>query len=803
MFRPTIPISPYLRTRTRVKPSEFLTPEERENQLLDELKKHQFKAKPFNKKIVTACGTLGLKQIAKAKTVIPKTPEFVRRVKKQLKQCKTNEIVAKQSHKAFKALPLNESIFSTVTGVPPRKLPNVTKPQPFTLLSDQRAQRSLAHNSEKSLEKEEGEQFVFKARPVPKYKTIQPIQRHETKIEVKPFRLLTDLRGKHEEEHIKEEIEKKKEEETKVYPFKALSTKLEHKPFVPVLPSSSGLHQPIVPKPFHLHTEERVLERTSRKHSSRPNASFSRSSNSTQNETSREKTTFKARQATVLRKPPFVPQKSTRPLTKPVQFVIHSDLRAEERKQFEERQKQRLMKEKEERERKKKEEERRLMEEEERFREEHKFRAQPIRASFDHPTFVPTLGRSKLTEAATPHLMTKERAAVKLWELYNHRRYYENDVDDKQLDEQDDETCGNDGEMDELNESDVEKLKKEEQEAEIEYDHRLMTPPGAKATFNRSFLPMEIRYISPESTIRDDMISSNDQQPSNSIHGQELPRTSMDDQDALRIEINQFNKKDEENRMEVEDSNETNNAMSVVPSVFAVPLKQNLNESGCGDVISEEIHETENRMDVEEPKEVEDNEHEDDKMAEEALLREINGAVSNEKMQIDSCSEGSHISRLERNKESMEVERPAEKFSECEMSERQQMIPIKRATIAHPRAAEHSKRQENKREWRKAEQNRRMTDHPKRRLIQFEEKLEDDQRNTPQSKGHSSGDQCSDEFAEHFGDSQLRARMILMKKREEKRIEIEHQEKRRREEEEERAMKEWDERMQREWESGN
>ncbi|KAH7820761.1 putative targeting protein for Xklp2 [Monocercomonoides exilis] len=395
----TTPISPNLQTKYRVKPTMYPTPEERENQLLQEMKQYQFKARPFNAKLFSSKGSIGVPKPLKREPIVARTPEFVRRLREKNKEHQQKLDITPP--REFHALKFNPAIFQAPVGIPePVHLPP-TIPQPFHFRTETRAtiaQKEIDEAMQKKIQMEQ-EANHFRAMPMPSYpQPIQP-QKTEKKIEVRPFHLLTEERFRKEDnseakigsqESILSQTSKKKTLQTES-PSSRRS-------------SNASISQGItIPEPFTLLIEKRCDSHLERELETLREAE----------EEERKRHSFRAQPASVLEKPPFIPQPSNRPLTEPIDTATHSDRRAEEREAFNERVRQQaaemeLKKMEEEEARIKKEEE-----EEKQWRKKVSFHAQPIKASFDQPDFVPQPSTKPLTEAKSPMLLTKLRAEGK------------------------------------------------------------------------------------------------------------------------------------------------------------------------------------------------------------------------------------------------------------------------------------------------------------------------------------------------------------------------------------------------------
>eukprot|EP00770_Monocercomonoides_exilis_P001112 MONOS_1104.1-p1 / transcript=MONOS_1104.1 / gene=MONOS_1104 / organism=Monocercomonoides_exilis_PA203 / gene_product=Targeting protein for Xklp2 (TPX2) / transcript_product=Targeting protein for Xklp2 (TPX2) / location=Mono_scaffold00018:225731-227351(-) / protein_length=483 / sequence_SO=supercontig / SO=protein_coding / is_pseudo=false len=195
-----------------------------------------------------------------------------------------------------------------------------------------------------------------------------------------PFSVSESIRQKQLEEEQKR-IALEKEEEEQKRRFVARPAKTSVKPFTPILETTTK----ITPQPFHLESVEKY-ENYKKKKEEELKA---------EKEKEEKMRIFKAQEAKVLSQAPFIPARTTRPLTQPAPPTLASDLRAEKRKSFEEKMK--MKEEAAEKERLRKEEERKKKEEEEiaRIRKETVFKAQPIKAKLHTTVIVPGLQEAK------------------------------------------------------------------------------------------------------------------------------------------------------------------------------------------------------------------------------------------------------------------------------------------------------------------------------------------------------------------------------------------------------------------------
>ncbi|KAJ3415029.1 hypothetical protein HDV05_005674 [Chytridiales sp. JEL 0842] len=227
---------------------------------------------------------------------------------------------------------------------------------------------------------------VIKANPIrlPE-QPFQPVIEHR---EIKPldFHLPGDDISERKRREFEEELKKKAEEEERMRNFVARPIlDVQYQPRVHVEQKA-----PTEPRPFHLMTEIR-----SHLHQQQAHLQAER-------EPSRSNHTFVAQPMPVFE--PFIPKKSEKPITMPEEVFLRSEMRAEERKAFEEQRRQREQEEAEMRDRAKAEKEAKEREEIKRLRQQQVHQAQPIR-HFNAVQLQPS--SKKLTEPESPMLKDK------------------------------------------------------------------------------------------------------------------------------------------------------------------------------------------------------------------------------------------------------------------------------------------------------------------------------------------------------------------------------------------------------------
>ncbi|KAJ4456473.1 hypothetical protein PAPYR_8300 [Paratrimastix pyriformis] len=355
--------SPDLQTKKRFRPSMFKSSEEKEKEVFASMPK--FKALPFNKKILTAGGTLGVPRVEKAPPTSPHTPNL----RTSLRAAK-HPAPQPEPEKQFKARRLDPEILKEpdpLPDIPPRP---PTQPSPFPLNTENRGKKHRQELSEKLREEKEEEERArhFKARPLPIGDPMVPVLGQHDLVEPEPFPLATEERGekhRHEEElRLAEQLRQEEEaRKFKAQPIPVGTPKA-------VRPTS---REPIVVQEFPLMTEMRGAEHQSELHTSQP-----------------------------------VPVAALQQaLTEVAEFELNTDRRKTERQRFEE-----MLAAKETSAQAAMQERKRIVEhvlaEIARIRRESVFHAQPILRPSHQFQLAPS--GAPLTVPASPNLHTKSRA---------------------------------------------------------------------------------------------------------------------------------------------------------------------------------------------------------------------------------------------------------------------------------------------------------------------------------------------------------------------------------------------------------
>lgn len=372
----TRPRTPRLRAKNRCRPVTALSQAQREELLLQEMKAYKFKATAINPKVINHSQN------------ISKTTDESNRSESEnrymLRSRPSEDIMPFQ----FRANPVPEKILKGVVGIKEKPKILVTEPKSPALQMKYRAEMWKQRKVEE--EKENYSIPTFKAQPLP-HIGIPFHPKLDTKSTIaEPFSF--EDRDKErwymKELKIQEEmLRQRKMEEFHAQPVPNYSNKL---PTVPRKP-------PTQLEPFNLLMEQRSKEK------------MDKWQKELEEEMNRENEAriFKARPNKVVYKSPFVPEKSTKPLSDSTSIYLNTEKRAEEREKFEylkrlyekerEEEFEKILKEREEEDRK----------EIARYRAKIVHKAQPIKHYQPmeiHPSKI------KLTQPKSPCLSTKLRS---------------------------------------------------------------------------------------------------------------------------------------------------------------------------------------------------------------------------------------------------------------------------------------------------------------------------------------------------------------------------------------------------------
>ena len=371
----TRPDSPKFATSTRAgaRAQKIKSTEELEIEEFEKCQANPFKANPVNKAILQANGTTGVKTTAKQALTAPESPNL--RVNQRAAQRPTAD-------------PQDES---------PPKRAKVTHTGPTVPLSPKFQTDARAAFSKSKVEAVEDKPKSFKAQPMPEFSNVFLPKASENKLTApQPFNLAGDkFHTKAVQEMEAKRMEQEKQEIEAHSGFKAQPIREYH------FSTSAPVEQPALTEvqPFELSTDTRHAEYERKMAADRQRAEMDE----------RLARSFKAQEATVLVKSPFVPKKSNKPLTEISNFELESDRRAEKREEFDQHVHEKLM----QMEQAKKEQTMREFEEDKKavaaLRNQMSFKANPIK-NYAGVSMKPS--DKSLTTPYSPALVTKTRATM-------------------------------------------------------------------------------------------------------------------------------------------------------------------------------------------------------------------------------------------------------------------------------------------------------------------------------------------------------------------------------------------------------
>ncbi|XP_063441850.1 targeting protein for Xklp2 homolog isoform X2 [Mytilus trossulus] len=298
----TVPVTPQLVSRSRSRPQHIPSQQEIEEQEVEEMKRNQFKAHPVNQKILQNPAT-GVRKVPSKPTT--QIEEFNL---EGLKRNQNKSIEKKEEKYEFHAQPVPKDILEGPVGLKEVRAKPVTVPHSPAF--------ALKHRVRMPIEvPEEPEEEHVKSRPVPYVGVpFQPKLNHKTTVP-QPFTF---------EERDKEKLHRKEEKIAEILQEERQAREFRAKPLPNPSPDNLPTKQtkPATKlEPFHLDTDCRLNRSEERKRQIE--------------EELHPKVQFKARPPEVLRKEPFIPEKSTKPLTDISEFSLNTEKRAYNREGFE------------------------------------------------------------------------------------------------------------------------------------------------------------------------------------------------------------------------------------------------------------------------------------------------------------------------------------------------------------------------------------------------------------------------------------------------------------------------------------
>jgi len=302
----TIPKTPHLTAKHRVRPTYALSREEQEQKDLEDAKQNQFKAHAVGEGVPT----FKHGQIDKRAPTIPEPFHLTQ-------QPRAPVPYTEPTPAPFKAHPLPSKILDAVTGLPEKRLIPVVVPQsPAFAMKERLASRKLA-----AVGPEPAAEPVIRAKPAP-HRNIPVILPTIAKKSTVPQPFSFSGRDQTLPQKKEEKIKKVLEEEAAMREFHAQPI-LAPPPLPPRKPVE--LTQP---KPFAFQIDERVDSRV---------AKWQEEVTKELEDQRKAASNFKAQEATVLTKAPFEPkiiEQPLRELDNVSRPFAHSEKRAEERAKY-------------------------------------------------------------------------------------------------------------------------------------------------------------------------------------------------------------------------------------------------------------------------------------------------------------------------------------------------------------------------------------------------------------------------------------------------------------------------------------
>lgn len=385
----TQPHTPNLTSRGRNRPTHFLSQDQLEEMEIEEMKRNQFKAHPVNVKILNNPMT-GVRKVPSKPVTQPEEFPLSSGIPRKKKDNQHEE-----EHYEFHANPINKKMLEGPMGVKPVEpaLPTVPMSPAFALKHRVRLPVEIPEEKDTS-------NNTIKAKPVPHTGIpFQPKLPHQRTV---PEPFIVEERSKAMLAQRDEKIRQVFQEEKRAREFRAQPLPRLDPDTLPDRPPKESTK----PEPFHLETDERgALYWQELAHK------VGKTQLQEEIEESRKASQFKAQPCTVINKDPFIPVKSTKPLTEVSDFELNLERRAVQRDDFEMHKKAREA----ELEGMRRQRDQREKEEEEaaiaKLRAELVHKPNPVRRY--NPVIIKASDKP-LTEAESPHFSERLRSNVRI-----------------------------------------------------------------------------------------------------------------------------------------------------------------------------------------------------------------------------------------------------------------------------------------------------------------------------------------------------------------------------------------------------
>eukprot|EP01018_Ginkgo_biloba_P016911 Gb_32374 [translate_table: standard] len=245
----TEPRMPHLETALRARPLKVKSSEELEQEELEKIPK--FKARPLNHKIFSSRGDLGIFRNSKRQVTTP--VEFHFSTDERCHQCPT-------PIELFSKLSLNSEPNEDL--VPRPAVPQLTVPQPFHLLTEERGAEKERKFMLELLQNEQKEQEarIPKANPLPytiDYPIIPPKPEPRECTKPEPFQLESLMRHEEELQRMMEDRARAEKKETERRKFRAQPNMCNAPVYIPEVP-----RKPLTEvQEFTFHVDARAVDR--------------------------------------------------------------------------------------------------------------------------------------------------------------------------------------------------------------------------------------------------------------------------------------------------------------------------------------------------------------------------------------------------------------------------------------------------------------------------------------------------------------------------------------------------------------
>nr|XP_032830322.1 targeting protein for Xklp2-like isoform X1 [Petromyzon marinus] len=311
----TMPMTPRLVTRTRHRSPKCKSSAQLEQEELERIQAHQFKAQKLDPHLLEPGSVaIGRCRSHEGARLAAETEQRVReRTEERLRREEEERLKERATHE-FHARPLPVAILEQVSGVPEKATLPMTVPESPAFALKQRAL------TRKDLTQVEAPRPVTRANPMPQFGIPFQPRPEMRKVEPEPFSF--DARDQERAERRERRIQEIRQLEDQVPQFKAQPVPdLDH-----VTLPEKHLRPLTQQEPFHLRVDERGSIKTEQ---------FNKKQLKEEEEQMKEHATFRARPCRVTTTAPFVAQRHPRILTSGVENVeLNTVRRARERAEY-------------------------------------------------------------------------------------------------------------------------------------------------------------------------------------------------------------------------------------------------------------------------------------------------------------------------------------------------------------------------------------------------------------------------------------------------------------------------------------